>query len=224
MSKLPRRLSGEQRDLVTGALWLVKRLARRLSGLHGFDYDECVGVGELALTEAVFHYDPSTGVPFHVFGFLRVRGEILDSLGKAGQRSRLPLPTSSLGPLAGDITERTDALRDSDEHVRKRMHETLSALAASFALSIGAVASEPSAEDSAIEVEHHVRLKRVLDEAIGTLPAIQRELIHGHYDEGLLLKDLVVRLDTPYRTLRRRHQEALVSLASELRARGVHQP
>ena len=203
---------------------MVKHFARRFSGLHGFDYDESVGVGELALTEAVFHYDPAIGVPFQVFAFLRVRGEILDTLGRARKVSMFGLPTASLGPLASELSERTDPLRDSDEDVQTKMRDTVAGLATSFALSLGTLANEPSVEDSVIEVEHRTRLKRVLDEAIGTLPTMQRALIRGHYDEGVALKELGERMDTPYRTLRRRHQEALSSLAVALRARGIQEP
>lgn len=221
---LPRRLSEQQRALVTEALSLVERVARRLSATHGFDFDECVSVGELALTEAVFHYQPSTGIPFHVFAFLRVRGEILDTLGRSRKLSRIPVPTARLGPLASELTDRPDPFRDSDDQVRDRLKDTMSGLAASFALSLGVALSATSAEDAVIDHEHTTRLKGALDAGRAQLSEEQRELLRGVYDEGLTLKELEPRMKASYRTLRRRHQEALTALGTVLRAQGVHHP
>lgn len=225
---LPRRLSSEQRDLVAGARATVKKLARGLASLHGFDFEECVGVGELALTEAVFHYEESCGAPFHVFAFLRVRGEILDTLGKARRQTRLPEPTSrkptrALGPVASELVDHSDPLRDSDDDVRRKLRETLTGAAASYVLSVGISESEPSAEDAAVEAEERTRLRAALRESVEALSADQKEIVQAVYHEGRQIKDLEGKLGISYRTLRRRHQDALQTLAAALRERG-HAP
>lgn len=52
------------------------------------DRDGLIGAGHLALVEAAARYDPTRGVPFHKWAFIRIRGAVLDEARRGSFGSR----------------------------------------------------------------------------------------------------------------------------------------
>lgn len=57
---------------------IARRVARRLP--PGVDVDDLTSVAALGLIEAVQRFDPSRGVPFHLYAKHRILGAVMDSL------------------------------------------------------------------------------------------------------------------------------------------------
>ena len=79
--------SSAARDaLVIAHAGLVVAIARRLKSRlpPSFDLDDLIGVGNIALLQAATRYRPGdhAGTPFSVYARQRIRGAMLDSVGK----------------------------------------------------------------------------------------------------------------------------------------------
>ncbi len=192
---------------------IVKKLARGLSRLHGLNEDDALGVGRLALTESVLHFDPDAGVPLATFAFQRIRGEILD---EAGKDRRL----AKIARLASDqIADSPHPIDHTDERVARDLSQLTNALAASIAVSACYRPAQP--ETAIVEAESGNHLRHALDAAANDLDPDDREMIRLHYREGRTLKELVASGHGTYRTLRRRHQRSLARLHEKLQELGV---
>lgn len=80
----------DRTQLVNEFLPLVRRLAGRMILLARpyLESDDLVSIGVEALLRASARYDPSRGVQFGTFAYLRVRGAMLEGIGSVGPFSR----------------------------------------------------------------------------------------------------------------------------------------
>jgi RNA polymerase sigma factor FliA len=76
--------------LVEKNIPLVRHLAGRMFPRVRpyLEMDDLVAIGTEALLRAAERYDPSRGVPFGTFAYLRVRGAMCESIGVAGPYTR----------------------------------------------------------------------------------------------------------------------------------------
>jgi RNA polymerase sigma factor FliA len=74
-------MTPEQQQLALDHRNLVHAALKAFGGLRRYtDRDGLIGAGNLGLVQAAARYNPSTGVPFRKYAFIRIRGAILDEM------------------------------------------------------------------------------------------------------------------------------------------------
>ncbi|MFZ5632050.1 MAG: FliA/WhiG family RNA polymerase sigma factor [Bacillota bacterium] len=197
-------------ELVMSYLWLVKYLAGRLAiRLPSFmtqeDLESC---GLFGLVEAVEKFDPDMGIDFETYAYRRIRGSMIDEIRKANW-----LPRSLWQKLQELKTARERLERDgrvSEETLAGELGLTLPELRKleshyyrAFALSLDE--SMPVVDGESVRLSDLVRDpespdpfdivieeegKKMLAEAIKSLPEKEQLLLALYYQEGLTLKEI----------------------------------
>jgi RNA polymerase sigma factor for flagellar operon FliA len=182
--------------------------------------------GTLGLVEAANNFDPSRGVQFKAFAAIRIRGAVLDEL-----RRNCPLPQHML--------ERVAKVRKACEDLPPPV--TVEALAAATGLShddtldclaaiqmtrpvpwddsdeFASKTPDCRAERPDAELERQEQ-KRVLKEAIASLPERERLTVTLYYAEDLRLKEIGQVLNLSEARVSRILNAALLHLRKALRA------
>lgn len=212
-AELLRQLAGEYAGVVDAE---CRRCRNRLP--WHLEFEDMVQEARVAFVAALNRYDPEHDASFGLFVRLRVRGAILDWLrregGLQGKKAALAreigptcrLLTRSLG-RAPDMGELASALGVTTE-VLDQVLETCEPLV------LTPIPLHESA-DPASEAEHRELVSRVA-RALTLLPDTERTVIELHYFDELSLREAATVLGMDRNRVRRRHQEALLRLRSEL--------
>jgi RNA polymerase sigma factor FliA len=211
--------AGEPVELrINDALWILDKVARKLSRSRRVEHDELVSVGYIALRRAAESFDASLGVPFGRYAWYRVSWAMNDEVRRRAQQdSRVADAGLQAVTLLAD---RGDVLRDDEARHRITAREYLDAVAAAMRARVlshhsYSVAAGGWADDAMPDLE---RARRVLDEALAMLPPEEARIVEQHYLGSTTLRSVAEQLGVSYRTAQRRHNDALRSLAAALRA------
>ncbi len=206
---------------------VVRKLAKKLA-LHPDLMEEVEAAGNLGLVEAADKYDPSKGVDFKNFAYLRIRGAVIDAVRQVSSISRYSYQYQR-------ALEAVQSIRESDQETNPFLAteaETADQMLAKvFDIAAdGALAFRLTFEDFEVEVNNEVNhelnqeqqlirreiRKKILD-AIATLPENQRLIVEGYYFHGKSFVD-VADEDTGISKswLSRLHQQALNSIKDAL--------
>jgi len=216
-------------QLITSCQGLVRSIAwkihRRLPS-H-VDIDDLVGYGQVGLAEAARDFDMDRRTEFTTYAYYRIRGSILDGLGRLawfnradydrGQYEYLEQEALQAEGRASSGSSAGDTLTDDVRWLRR----------ATGALAVVYLISQESDEggrrdeiadrertpvESVIQSELHHRLRKLIE----TLPDDARQLIQGTYFEGLTLKEAGERIGISKAWASRLHAKTLRSLALAL--------
>jgi len=210
------RLTPQQQQWVIEHQPLIKKTARIVVGRYGFELDELMSAGSVALVDAARTFDPTRNESFEAFAKIRLLGEMIDS----GARARRSDATGLIRAANKFALRGAESLEDpggafaSDEDTSRRVAEACSVLAAAFVTGLGAaVTEEPARPDHDLEArEESTRRGRALKRALGRLSAAQRKLIARHHLGTATLQALAVELGQSERTMRRRCKAAFEAL------------
>ena len=183
-------------ELVVGHLWLVRHIAGKLAARlpTGVDVDNLESAGVLGLVEAAQRFDGGRGVDFKSFASLRIRGAMIDEA-----RRNCPLPqdvmrrvslvSKAYQQLPSPVTP--EDLMRATGLTRDEVLDALIAMPFVQIQSLEQLEADPqqtaSEEDSALEREDQ---KRLLADAIETLPERERLVVTLYYMEDLRLKEI----------------------------------
>jgi len=191
--------ASDKDDLVKRHLGLVEAIARKVKRTLGaaIEVDDLVGYGHKGLVEAAERFDGRAGVTFTTFAYYRIRGAMYDGIRTMGWYSRADYARyraeeranqylqnradqegaareQNPGAVGGAKTDRAETLAE--------VAEVLSGIATIHITSIEAasrVADESvPAPDAAVDT---ARLSRRVRDALGTLPAKERQLMELYY-------------------------------------------
>ena len=181
-----------------GNLPLVRHIIGRLAAKlpHGIDLENLEAAGTLGLVEAANRFEPERGIQFRTFAYTRVRGAILDEL-----RRNCPFPQELLERMAQvrkvmqTMTPpvQAEALAAATGLSEIDVNECLAAIRLTRVVPWDNIA-EPSAGETIhqrpeMQMEDAER-KRLLVQAIATLPDSERLAVTLYYMEDLRLKEL----------------------------------
>ena len=184
-------------ELITEHLWLVRHLAGRMIAQlpPGVDADNLESAGVLGLVEAASRFDLERGSSFKSYAGIRIRGAMLDEL-----RRNCPLPQELLQQVAivhkaQQILEppiKLDDLVEATGLARERIVDCLAAIPLTQMHSIEQMgnvgfSSPPESPDSGLQYEDQ---KRVLADAIASLPKRERLVVTLYYMQDLRLKEI----------------------------------
>jgi RNA polymerase sigma factor for flagellar operon FliA len=184
-------------ELILDHLWLVRHLVGKLAARlpPGVDVDNLESAGLLGLVEAAQRFDTSRGVDFKAFAALRIRGAMID---EARRNSPLPQDLLQYVKLVSRAQERLsppvtiEALVAETGLTADQVLDALGAIPLTQVKSFDPAADELSriTEDvSSFDMEREDE-RRLLADAISSLPERERLIVTMYYKEDLRLKEI----------------------------------
>jgi RNA polymerase sigma factor FliA len=227
-------------QLVLEHLPLVRSIAVRVYEnlpMH-VDLDDLVHAGILGLFDAATKYDDTKQVVFRGYAKHRIKGAILDSLREMDWASRdlrrrhkrleevtrEMTPVMERQPTEAEIAEKMgmDLERWRQVAIELRMVGFLSASTRSIDGEDGPAPEFPAAPDSNPGVmTGQWQLKSVLANAMSTLPARHRQVIHNYYTGGRTIREIGETMGVNESRVSQIHKLALERLAGHLEASGI---
>ncbi|HEY6204176.1 MAG TPA: sigma-70 family RNA polymerase sigma factor, partial [Candidatus Limnocylindria bacterium] len=132
----------------------------RISAASLADRDDAASAAMIGLIGAVDRFDPRRGVPFEAYAALRIRGAIVDELRRVDERGRADRRREG-----AELAVSLDYLMEKGAHVG------------------------PAVDDGFTERYEQEDLKTRVQDALGRLPARQREVIARYYGDELTLRE-----------------------------------
>ncbi len=152
------------------------------------DRDDVSSAAMIGLIAAVDRFDPRRGVPFEAYASLRIRGAVVDELRRVDERGRADRRPESSAELAVSL----DALMEKGAH------------------------QGPAVDDGFTEQYEQEDLKTRVQDALGRLPARQREVIARYYGDELTLREAGAKMGVSEARACQLHGRAIQSLRREL--------
>jgi RNA polymerase sigma factor for flagellar operon FliA len=151
------------------------------------DRDDVASAAMIGLISAVDRFDPRRGVPFEAYASLRIRGAVVDELRRVDERGR-----ADRRPEGAVLAISLDALMESGAH------------------------QGPVVDDGFSERHEQEDLKTRIQDALGRLPARQREVIARYYGDELTLREAGARMGVSEARACQLHGRAIQNLRREL--------
>jgi RNA polymerase sigma factor for flagellar operon FliA len=151
------------------------------------DRDDVASAAMIGLIAAVDRFDHRRGVPFEAYASLRIRGAVVDELRRVDERGRADR-RSETAALAVSL----DALLESGAH------------------------QGPVVDDGFSERHEQEDLTTRIQDALGRLPARQREVIARYYGDELTLREAGAKMGVSEARACQLHGRAIQNLRREL--------
>jgi RNA polymerase sigma factor for flagellar operon FliA len=151
------------------------------------DQDDVSSAAMIGLIGAVDRFDPRRGVPFEAYASLRIRGAVVDELRRVDERGRV-----DRRPQGAELAVSLDLLLETGAH------------------------QGPVAEDGFAERYEQEDLKTRIQDALGRLPARQREVIARYYGDELTLREAGAKMGVSEARACQIHGRAIQNLRREL--------
>ncbi|HUG06792.1 MAG TPA: sigma-70 family RNA polymerase sigma factor [Candidatus Limnocylindria bacterium] len=151
------------------------------------DRDDVASAAMIGLIAAVDRFDPRRGVPFEAYASLRIRGAVVDELRRVDERGR-----ADRRPEGAELAVSLDVLLESGAH------------------------QGPVVDDGFTERYENEDLKTRIHDALGRLPARQREVIARYYGDELTLREAGAKMGVSEARACQLHGRAIQNLRREL--------
>jgi RNA polymerase sigma factor for flagellar operon FliA len=218
---------------------LVKYVAGKVAvGMpHNVEFDDLVGFGVFGLLDAIDKFDPDKNVKFKTYAVLRIRGAIFDELRSIDwvprsvrQKTReveeaIGALEAQLGRTATDQEIASSMGMDEAEYLKviKKISGTsiISLNDLWFSgdendkVSIGDSIESPASLNPDVMVEKD-EIRRVIVEAINSLPEKEKKILVLYYYEDLTLKEIGKVLEVTESRVSQLHTKAILHLRSKL--------
>lgn len=151
------------------------------------DRDDVASAAMVGLIGAVDRFDPRRGVPFEAYAALRIRGAVVDELRRVDERGRAD----------------------------RRSEDAATAVSLDVLLEAG-MHQGPVTDDGLAERYDQEDLRTRVQDALGRLPARQREVIARYYGDELTLREAGAKMGVSEARACQLHGRAIQSLRREL--------
>jgi RNA polymerase sigma factor FliA len=223
----------ERQRLVEAHLTFVRSIAAKVKEQlpREIEFDDLVAYGTQGLIEAAERYDPAHGTAFTTFSYYRIRGAIYDGLRgmgwlPRGEYARVRFEERSNAFLQ-NVADRESGTSSGDaeslsiEDDVRSIAEALGSVAAIFVTALDALPQEPA--DGAPRPEElleEAQQRRVVREALASLPEKERKLLELYYFEDKSLLDAGTELGLSKSWASRLHARAVTLLKEALERSG----
>jgi RNA polymerase sigma factor for flagellar operon FliA len=218
---------------------LVKYVAGKVAvGMpHNVEFDDLVGFGVFGLLDAIDKFDPDKNVKFKTYAVTRIRGAIFDELRSIDwvprsvrQKTRevedaIGSLEAQLGRTATDQEIASFMGMDEAEYLKTIMKISGTSIISLNDLwfsgdehdkvSIGDSIESPSSLNPDVMVEKD-EIRRVIVEAINSLPEKEKKILVLYYYEDLTLKEIGQVLEVTESRVSQLHTKAILRLRSKL--------
>jgi RNA polymerase sigma factor for flagellar operon FliA len=218
---------------------LVKYVAGKVAmGMpHNVEFDDLVGFGVFGLLDAIDKFDPDKNVKFKTYAVTRIRGAIFDELRSIDwvprsvrQKTReveeaIGSLEAQLGRIATDQEIASFMGMDEAEYLKTIMKISGTSIISlndlwfsgdeNDKVSIGDSIESPSSLNPDVVVEKD-EIRRVIVEAINSLPEKEKKILILYYYEDLTLKEIGQVLEVTESRVSQLHTKAILRLRSKL--------
>src|SRR6266540_4702876 len=149
--------------------------------------DDVASAAMIGLIGAVERFDPRRGVPFEAYAALRIRGAVVDELRRVDERGRADRRLEG-----AELAVSLDVLMEKGTH------------------------HGPVVDDGFSERFEQEDLKTRVQDALGRLPARQREVIARYYGDELTLREAGAKMGVSEARACQLHGRAIQNLRREL--------
>jgi RNA polymerase sigma factor for flagellar operon FliA len=191
------------------------------------DFEELVSYGMVGLLEAADRYDPRRKASFITFSHYRIKGAIFDGLRQMGILTRTPndawarresVVNDLLQTVADDESENPSAASSSVDEEIQGVSRWIDSLIPAYLLSLSDenapdVADSRELPDKAVEFQNTVA---VLRNAVGELPAKEKNLIEALYFKQITTTELARQMGVNKSWVSRLHAKAVDRLRQRL--------
>jgi len=222
-----------EQETVTKHAPLVKRIAYHLISRlpPSVQPDDLIQAGMIGLLEAARNYDSTQGASFETYAGIRIRGAMLDEIRRSDWAPR------SVHKKARMIAEAVRAIenqtgRDARDHeVAQQLelsihdyHQLLQSASGYRVMSFDDVSSTEESftdkivdrEDTPLDGLQKADFKRVLSEAVASLPERERLVMALYYDEELNLREIGSVLGVSESRVCQIHSQAVIRLQTRI--------
>jgi RNA polymerase sigma factor FliA len=159
------------------------------------DRDDLSSAAMIGLIGAVDRFDPRRGVPFEAYAALRIRGAVVDELRRVDERGRADRRSEGAA-----VAVSLDVLLEKGTH------------------------QGPAVDDGFTERFDQEDLRTRVQDALGRLPARQREVIKRYYGDELTLRETGAKMGVSEARACQLHGRAIQTLRRELHVRVTTAP
>ena len=225
------RLSQEQQQWVLRVAPRVRQIARAIRSQIGIlSIEEFESAGNEALVKAALRYDPSTGVPFQGYAYLRIRGAMIDAVRAENptiRRQRRALRAMAVTQsLYEEETRKASigapsdprSLKERVEAAAELIRKTTTAVQLSKLSPADPEATGDTNSEAADEKLIAVETKKHLLGALSRCDPDEQALIDALYHRELNMHMYAAEIGVAVSTVSRRHARLLRKLGGMLRA------
>ena len=211
----------EINDLVESHLPLVKKIVSMMTVYlpSGFDRDDLYSLGCWGLLDAARKFDPTKGVSFKTYSYIRIKGTIIDELRRntfggqvmvKKQQELLEAIKQAQQKKQGAVTEEDIAaeLGVSKEKIRKMIDQTSTMHISSMDEQEFEIKSSSKVEE---ELEYNEQ-RAILVKAVENLPENEKMVISLYYQEEMSLKEIGEVLGVSESRVSQLHKKAILSI------------
>jgi len=159
------------------------------------DRDDLSSAAMIGLIGAVDRFDPRRGVPFEAYAALRIRGAVVDELRRVDERGRADRRSEDAA-----VAVSLDVLLEKGTH------------------------QGPAVDDGFTERFDQEDLRTRVQDALGRLPARQREVIKRYYGDELTLRETGAKMGVSEARACQLHGRAIQTLRRDLHVRVTPPP
>ncbi|MEG0616531.1 MAG: FliA/WhiG family RNA polymerase sigma factor [Oscillospiraceae bacterium] len=225
-------------ELVVAYGYIAKTVAAQMRGITSSyaQIEDIVNQGYLTLIECIEKYDPTKGMKFESYAFMRVKGANIDFVRKQDWLPRRVRKTSrdlnaAYDELAGSLMrepttkELADHIGEDEAFVNKHYREMSNSVMLSFEMLLQSTIQDDSADDSP-EGEERLpeanlmrrELRRVLAEGIDSLNERERLVVSLSYYEHLKLAEIADIIKVSEARVCQTRAKAILKLRTKLEA------
>lgn len=204
---------------------LARRHARRFPGVPEADFHS---VGSEALVLAARSFDPTRGVPFESFAYLKVRGAMVrvatgEAFGSLHILLRKKLAAADPDWQPPEELTLEQALVDTPEKAKARAVAWVQRQAAGmFVTALRTMAdAEVDTERETMRAEERARAREGLSRALADLDDNERYFVDRHYTDGATFEQIAQELGVVKRTITRLHDKVKDKLLRSLKTKGI---
>ncbi len=219
------RLSAEEQRLVEQAQPMVRALARLVRRrFPEIPLEDFVSTGAEEAARVAPLYDPSLGVPFDVFAFKRVRGNMLrktpaEAFGKLHIVIKRAL-SADVEPPPSELTL-DEALEDSPEKARARAVAWAKKQAAGMLVAALHARTEEATPEAPSTAREKTQTGAVLSRALSGLDDDEQYFVKRYYHDEQPFEVIAGELGVVKRTVTRMHDRIKEKLAERLKRDGL---
>jgi RNA polymerase sigma factor FliA len=233
-------LTAERRNvLILEHLPQVKLIARRIHERLpvSVSLDDLISSGVVGLIAAIDHYDPRHDVKLSTYAEYKIRGAILDSLRGLDwaprlQRKRAKTIEASIAQLE-QKHHRSPTEEEIAAHLGLPLTEYQEWLSDIRGLTLGSLENAGKEEEGCdllrylsdsgqqwpYQIVERAELERLLAEAIGRMPSLERTVLNLYYYEEMTLRQIAKIVDLHESRVSQLKSQAILRLRSHLQKR-----
>ncbi len=227
--------SSVENELIVQFLPMVNKIARQVVSYlkPPLSFEDMVSAGTVGLVKAARDFDPSKGVEFKTYAYIRIKGSIIDELrGWSFVPANLHNQIKEAQRISREITEQT-GVAPSDEQLAQELgismdelYQMLEKGRAQHFISLDSDSEEAPAFGNQLASHHSCspeeqierqELITILAKAIQQLPEKSRRVILLYYNQNLTMKQIAEVLEITEPRVSQLHASALFNLSVKLR-------